>query len=211
MDKLKYVKDKIVEAVPERGNRYRHGQGGSGNQTPLYKKWMAMKRRCLNKNDKSYQRYGGRGITICDKWMDFIGFSEDMGDSFSTGLSLDRIDNTKGYSKENCRWIPLNEQSKNRTVVKLYTHNGITLNASDWDRKLGTKIGTVNARIKNYGWSIEKALTAPKMTYTGVFKDSRGKYRVEVKRNGVKHFVGRYSTLKDAKEARQDFLYNLLK
>lgn len=82
-----------------------------------------------------------------------------MSPTYFKGASLDRIDNYKGYSKDNCRWVTMAEQAKNKRTVKLYTLNGLTLNASDWERKLGLKEGTVRARILIYKWPIEVALT----------------------------------------------------
>src|ERR1700677_325538 len=81
---------------------YKHGQYGS----PLYICWQRMKQRCLDKNDKRYHRYGGRGIKVCDKWMEFKGFFEDMGASWFAGGSLERIDNDGNYEKCNVRWVP---------------------------------------------------------------------------------------------------------
>ena len=91
----------------------RHGKYGSGS----YMSWRKMKDRCLNPNHVHSKNYLQRGIGICQKWMTFEGFYEDMGDR-PVGYSLDRIDNHKGYLKENCRWIPLADQPKNRRNSK---------------------------------------------------------------------------------------------
>ena len=91
----------------------KHGKYGS----PSYSSWRKMKDRCLNKNHKYSKYYLEKGITICEKWMSFDGFYEDMGDR-PPGYSLDRIDNNLGYFKENCRWIPLHDQPKNRSCCK---------------------------------------------------------------------------------------------
>jgi len=97
----------------------KHGQYGSGS----YRSWRKMKDRCLNPNHKYSKYYLQNGITICKKWMLFDGFYEDMGDR-PNGYSLDRIDNRLGYFKENCRWIPLHDQPKNRLICKKpYTPN----------------------------------------------------------------------------------------
>lgn len=92
----------------------KHGMYG----TPTYVSWLKMKDRCLNPNHKHYPIYGGRGITIDPKWMAFEGFFDDMGSMPQEGYSIDRIDNDKGYTKSNCRWLPRNEQQKNRRCVK---------------------------------------------------------------------------------------------
>jgi len=144
---------------------YKHGLYG----TPLYKKWEAMKRRCLNKNEKCYPRYGGRGIKVCDEWLDFFAFYKDMGKSFIKGMSLERIDNNGNYCKENCKWIPLAEQAKNKRSVILYEFRGKKMCIADWAKEIGLKRGTLRARIKRYGWSIEHSLTIKK-DYANRFK-----------------------------------------
>lgn len=83
-----------------------------------YRIWDSMIRRCRNPNHHAFPSYGGRGITVCDKWLTFKGFFEDMGTK-PDGLSLDRIDNSLGYSKENCRWGSIDEQARNRRSTKL--------------------------------------------------------------------------------------------
>lgn len=138
---------------------YKHGQASIGNQSPLYKKWMAMKRRCLNKNEKAYPRYGGRGIKICDEWLDFQNFDRDMGNTFIKGLSLERIDNNGNYEPSNCKWIPLKDQAKNKSNVVLYEYKGRKQSIVDWGKEVGIKSETLRARLKKYGWSIEKSLT----------------------------------------------------
>lgn len=92
----------------------KHGYYG----TPTYRSWIKMKDRCLNENHKYYHLYGGRGITVDEKWLEFAGFLEDMGEMPMVGYSLDRIDNDVGYTASNCRWIPRNDQQKNRRNCK---------------------------------------------------------------------------------------------
>lgn len=79
----------------------------------LYNTWNAMKNRCNNPKDKDYLKYGGRGIKVCERWLNVENFIEDMYPTFKEGLTLDRKDNNKGYSKENCRWVPKSVQSQN--------------------------------------------------------------------------------------------------
>lgn len=138
-------------------HQFKHGLCGS----PLYKKWEAMKRRCLNKNEKSYERYGGRGITVCDEWLDFQVFAKDMGPSFETGLSLERIDNDKGYSKDNCKWIPVSEQARNKRSVKLYEYKGEKVPIVHIEKELGFKDGTLYTRVVRMGMSLEEAIAKP--------------------------------------------------
>lgn len=89
-----------------------HGMYG----TRTYRSWDSMKQRCLNSNDPSYPRYGGRGIEICSQWLTFIGFYADMGER-PEGLTLDRIDNDGNYEPGNCRWATAKEQRANQRSI----------------------------------------------------------------------------------------------
>jgi len=88
------------------------------SKTPIYRVWDSMVRRCNNESHHAYDSYGARGIEVCTKWSSFSGFYEDMGDA-PKGMSLDRIDNNKGYSKDNCRWATKTEQARNTRSTKL--------------------------------------------------------------------------------------------
>jgi hypothetical protein len=83
------------------------------NKTTEYTIWEGIKQRCLNSKNKCYYKYGGRGIDVCEKWLKFEGFFEDMGHRPSKDYSIDRINNDLGYSKENCKWSTRSEQNRN--------------------------------------------------------------------------------------------------
>ena len=87
---------------------------GRKHNHPLYWRWNEMKKRCGRIDHKDYKNYGGKGVTVCDRWKDFDTFVQDMGLPPSPKHSIDRIDGSKGYSKENCRWATWKEQTQNR-------------------------------------------------------------------------------------------------
>lgn len=102
-------------------------------KTPEYKSWQEMRYRCLNPDNPQYFRYGGRGITVCDRWKDsFENFVADMGERPSNQHSIDRIDNNKGYSPENCRWATRKEQCNNRRSNINLTYKGETKTLKQW-------------------------------------------------------------------------------
>ena len=117
--KIKNIKTHNVESgltwhcgcIKKKGSRTTHGQ----SRTKTYRNWAAMKQRCLDKNSHAYSDYGGRGITLCQEWEKFENFLIDMGEK-PEGLEIDRIDNEKGYYKENCRWTSKGENLANRRV-----------------------------------------------------------------------------------------------
>jgi hypothetical protein len=133
----------------------RHGQSGS----PEHRSWKAMRRRCSNPNTSDWKDYGGKGIKVCDRWNDFRLFFQDMGPR-PQGCTLDRIDSSKGYSPDNCRWSTSDVQSNNRRTNRKITIGSETLGLAQWCRKIGIKLVTVKRRIKA-GMSDIDALTKP--------------------------------------------------
>ena len=135
----------------------RHGMW----QTPVYRIWRTMLGRCENPNAHAYDKYGGRGIKVCEGWHDFTRFYYDMGPRPSPKHSIDRIDNNGDYCYENCRWATKKEQSRNRCDNRWLTFNGETLCVAEWAERLGVNWTTIVARLKR-GWTTEMALTAKK-------------------------------------------------
>ena len=119
---------------------------------PLYSTWRGMINRCSNTTDPNYKNYGGRGITVCDRWSVYKYFEEDMG-ICPPFTSLDRIDNNKGYSPENCKWSTQKEKCSNMSKNKWYTYNGVTQIASEWARYLGISAEGFRKRIISNGIS----------------------------------------------------------
>ena len=131
-----------------------HGAYG----TPLHTRWLSMLSRVTNPNQqRTWANYGGRGITVCDRWRKFENFAEDMGPTFVPGLELDRIDNDGGYEPGNCRWATLKEQARNRRNNRRVEVDGLTLTAQEWGERLGINPDNIRRRLRD-GWSVERAL-----------------------------------------------------
>ncbi len=118
-----------------------------------------MKTRCDNPNSTNYAYWGGRGIGYSPKWVNFEEFYEDMKEGYADNLSLDRIDNNKGYSKENCRWATREQQQNNARNNHIFDFNDMKKTLSEWARYLNIKRSTLSQRYFVYKWGIEKCLT----------------------------------------------------
>lgn len=136
-----------------------HGHTSHGISTPEYRCYQAMLTRCYNRHDKRYASYGGRGISVCERWRaSFAAFLDDMGTRPSWG-TLERIDNDGNYEPGNVRWATWAEQSRNKTTSRKLTYRGQTLTVAEWAREVGIGASTITARISKFGWSVEDALS----------------------------------------------------
>lgn len=136
--------------------RHRHGL----RQLPEYKVWAGMKTRCSNPRQRAYADYGGKGIKVCQRWIDsFDAFLQDVGRRPSPIHSLDRIDVRGDYCPENCRWATPHEQSRNTTQNRMITAFGKTQCLLDWSRETGIPRETIKNRMVRHGMSAEAALT----------------------------------------------------
>lgn len=147
----------VRETVPKIKIALKHGM----SKTPIYNVWCTMKARCSNPNHIGFHNYGGRSIKVCDRWLKFDNFNNDMKNGYRKGLTLDRVDNKKGYSKNNCRWATHIEQQNNRSNNHLITYNGKTQTLSQWARSIGLKPGVLYLRVVRRGWDISRAITTP--------------------------------------------------
>jgi hypothetical protein len=143
-----------------RARTRKHGMAGH-NRPPEYDAWAHMIRRCYTPTTKAFEHYGGRGITVCQRWRDsFEAFLADMGPRPSAKHSLDRINNDGNYEPSNCRWATTDEQARNtRRNVKV-TFRGETKTVAEWGRALGFPREVLRRRIA-VGWPVELALTLP--------------------------------------------------
>ena len=135
------------------------GRTHGASDTAIYGVWHAMRQRCLNPSDATYQEYGGRGISVCQAWGDFARFLSDMGPR-PEGYTLDRIDNDGPYSPENCRWAPPVVQANNRRSNVAVTAFGETLTLAKWARRAGITSSCLRHRLKS-GWTPEDAVSRP--------------------------------------------------
>lgn len=153
---------------------YKHGQSlNNQNRSKSYNAWSGMIQRCTNTKCQYYYNYGGRGIYVCERWLNSAqAFLNDMGKHPGNGHSIDRINNNGNYTcgkckqckrlkqPMNCRWASAYEQSLNRRTNKSLTHQGRTMTVKEWSNETGLKRSTIEARLK-LGWSVKRTLTTP--------------------------------------------------
>lgn len=153
-----------VEKTREQGRKKKHGMTGS----PEYKAWQGMRERCYKSTQHNYHRYGGRGITVCDRWKNsFLHFYQDMGKRPSPEHSIDRRDNDGNYEPGNCRWATPVEQGNNRSTNVRHLVNEHAITIAQLARQLEIPVSTLDARLR-YGYTVEEAIVkkAPKQLYT---------------------------------------------
>lgn len=117
------------------------------SRTKIFSCWSSMKTRCFNRKSRFYSHYGGRGITVCKRWLKFENFLTDMGSSYSPGLTLDRINVNMGYYKSNCRWIPNPEQQRNRSNHRILVWQGRRYKAFELAVATGVNYSTLLTRL----------------------------------------------------------------
>lgn len=137
----------------------RHGHARKrGRLTAEYQAWCNMRARCYKPSYRSYQRYGGRGIGVCQRWREsFENFLTDVGPKPSPNHSLGRIDNDGDYCPENCRWETQAEQSLNTSRKRLITYRGVTKHLFEWATELGLTAECLRGRFRQ-GWSLDDAM-----------------------------------------------------
>lgn len=130
--------------------------------TRLHNIWAKMRQRCNSPKDNCYYRYGAKGITVCDEWNhSFESFYEwSMKNGYSDSLTIDRIDNSKGYYPENCRWVTFADQQRNKSSNIVITYNGETKILAEWCRYFNVNYSMVRERLKR-NWTFEKAIFTP--------------------------------------------------
>lgn len=130
------------------------------SNTKAYSRWLGIRGRCFNPTNESYKDYGAKGIGISESWLSFENFYADMGEC-PEGMSIDRIDNSKGYSKENCRWATKKEQMDNRSNSVRYEYRGQLLSRSELAKLAGVSQTTMQQRLHKLHWTVEDAVNTP--------------------------------------------------
>lgn len=144
--------------------KLKHGMTG----TKIFFTWQRILDRCNNKNGKNYKGYGGRGITVCNEWLKFENFRDDMYESYlkhcqkfgEKNTSIDRIDNNGDYCKKNCRWATTKQQNRNRRSNIYLKFKDKEMILADWAKHIGVSFKCLRGRL-NRGWTVEQTLTLP--------------------------------------------------
>ena len=150
----------------------KHGHTSwKGPPSRTYNTWRGMIARCSSPDNVAYKNYGGRGITVCQEWLNFEAFLTDMGERPGE-CTLDRIDTNGNYCKENCRWVSPIQQGRNSRKNRLVTIGGATHCISEWCELLEISLGTVSYRLSS-GWSAFEALVVPPNQITSQVRSLR--------------------------------------
>ena len=128
------------------------------SKTPLYRVWKGMRKRCLNPKEPGFHNYGGRGVSVCNRWNEFANFDKDMGSSYGRGMFIERIDNDGNYEPKNCRWATRKEQNRNKRDTIYLTYRGTTMPLVSWCEKLGVNYWTAHQRYHS-GFSSKEILS----------------------------------------------------
>ena len=153
---------------------YRHGSVYKGftvikgiseqqiyNDKRLRKIWASMHERCEYKKHMHYASYGGNGIAVCSEWKEYLPFAKwAFSNGYEDNLTLDRIDNGKGYSPDNCRWVSYKAQANNKSSNVRLEYRGVTKTIAEWADTIGMNYTTLKERLRS-GWSVEKAIETP--------------------------------------------------
>lgn len=140
----------------QRREATKHGQ----SRAPENQVWRDMRSRCRNPRHRCFDRYGGRGIAVCERWDSFAAFLGDMGPRPTPSHTIERKDNDGPYCPKNCVWATHAEQQRNRSTTRQITLNGRTMCLTDWAKEAGVSHQLISNRLAA-GWSVEEALTRP--------------------------------------------------
>lgn len=147
---------RVTAPAAARAASMTHGMDG----TPIYRTWIDMRRRCHDPRRPDFQKYGARGIVVCEQWREsFETFYRDMG-ARPEGMTIDRIDNNGNYSPENCRWAARTTQERNKSTNRLVILGGVTMTIAEACERSGITKSAALARLAR-GWSDERTFSAP--------------------------------------------------
>lgn len=157
-DALTSGKKKSCGCLKKENGVFIHGE----IKTRLYRIWGNMCNRCTNPGNPVWNRYGGRGITVCEEWLNYENFRDwARANGYADGLTIDRIDNDNGYRPSNCRWVDAYTQANNKRNNHLVEYNGETKTIAEWAVCIGIPYKVLHRRIKSLGWTVEKAFNQP--------------------------------------------------
>lgn len=171
--------------------RFKHGMTKSSE----FNIWQGIIARCCVESNQAYAYYGGRGITVCDRWKNsFENFYQDMGPRPSKAHSINRIDNDGNYNPHNCKWATQTEQANNTSSNKLITYKDNTKTLIQWASVLGIPYNTLWARIFTYGWDTSKAFETPVSNHVKLLTYSGESLTVDewAKKLGISRRIIRY-------------------
>lgn len=135
------------------------------SRSRIYHIWNSMKMRCANPNAINYKYYGGKGVTVCDEWQTFEPFLEwATANGYADGLTIDRIENSAGYTPKNCRWVTPKKQQNNTSYNHVLEYRGKKCSVMEWSEILGIPATTLYNRLRR-GWDVKRTLSTEKRKY----------------------------------------------